>query len=391
MVHLVSCIPDTCPQLQMQTKIPAILYRGGTSKGPLFLANHLPRDPETLSRVLLAAMGSPHPRQVDGIGGAESLTSKIGIVSRSRRPGIDIDYLFAQVNPNSPVVDYSSNCGNMLSAVGPFALEQGLVEADGSGTTSISIFNINTDSCIDVEVATPNGHVSYDGQTQIDGVPGSAAPIRQNFARTVGCKTKKLLPTGKRSEEILGYQVTCIDVAVPTVLISAEALGKSGHESKEELDADPHLVHLLNEIRVEAGKRMGMGDCSDLVIPKPLMLSRPLHGGTVTSRDFVPYNCHATHSVTGAIALATACAMEGTVASRISGAASGFVRIEHPSGFINIETEARDDGDRFDLKVAGLLRTCRKLFEGSVCIPASVWDGKDCAEDAADIAAGLTF
>lgn len=376
----------------MQTKIPAILYRGGTSKGPLFLANHLPKDPETLSRVLLAAMGSPHPRQVDGVGGAESLTSKIAIVSRSKRPGIDVDYLFAQVNPCSPIVDYSSNCGNMLSAVGPFALEHGLVKANASGTTSIAVFNINTESRIGVDVATPGGEVSYDGLAQIDGVPGSAAPVLQNFTGTVGSKTKKLLPTGTRTEEILGYQVTCIDVAVPTVLISAESLGKTGQETKSELDADTQLIHLLNEIRVEAGKRMGLGDCSDLVVPKPLMLSRPKNGGTITSRDFVPYNCHATHSVTGAMALATACGMEGTVASNIAGVMrSGVVKIEHPSGSMDIETESSDEGGCFELKVAGLLRTCRKLFEGNICIPASVWDGKDCAEDVTELASKLKF
>ncbi|WP_444633990.1 4-oxalomesaconate tautomerase [Cupriavidus oxalaticus] len=375
----------------MQTKILATLYRGGTSKGPLFLAEDLPKDRETLSRVLLAAMGSPHPRQVDGIGGAESLTSKIAILSTSNRPGVDVDFLFVQVNPNSPIVDFSSNCGNMLSAVGPFVVEKGLVKADPSGTTHINIYNFNTDSHLSVQIATPNGDVTYDGDTAIDGVPGTAAMVRENFAGTVGSKTKKLLPTGNRREEILGVEVTCIDVAVPTVLIPASAVGKTGTESKAELDADQALIARLNDIRIEAGKRMGMGDCTDFVVPKPLMLAAPSHGGTITSRDFVPFNCHATHSVTGAMALATACAMEGTVAQKISGTVQkGTVTIEHPSGVMDIEVDAGEKGDTFEVREAGLVRTCRKLFEGFVFVPRAVWDGSNRASSCDDIAAGLT-
>jgi 2-methylaconitate cis-trans-isomerase PrpF len=376
----------------MQTKIPATLYRGGTSKGPLFLAHHLPRDVPTLSRVLLAAMGSPHPRQIDGVGGAESLTSKIVIVSRSDRPGVDVDYLFAQVNPNSPIVDYSSNCGNMLSAIGPFAVENGLVKAQASGKTKVDIYNINTDSLISVVIDTPAGEITFDGDAAIDGVPGTAAPVRQNFAGTVGSKTKKLLPTGRLTEEILGVEVTCIDVAVPAVLIDARSVGKTGHETKAELDADKALIARLDAIRVEAGKRMGMGDCTDLVVPKPLLLSAAAKGGTITSRDFVPYNCHATHSVTGAMALATACAMDGTIAARISGVHThGTIAIEHPSGVMDIEIDAEGTGDGFKLNEAGLLRTCRKLFEGNICIPASVWNGQDRAESAAALAKDIAL
>lgn len=374
----------------MQTKIPATQYRGGTSKGPLFLAHDLPADPKVLDRVLLAAMGSPHPRQVDGIGGAESLTSKVVIVSRSPRPGVDVDYLFAQVTPNSDVVDYKSNCGNMLSAIGPFAVENGLIAANKAGKTTVKVFNINTDSLISVVIDTPAGEVTFDGSAAIDGVPGTAAPVRQNFAGTIGSKTKKLLPTGKLVETILGVEVTCIDVAVPAVLIDARALGKTGHETKKELDADTALIERLNAIRVEAGKRMGMGDCTEFVVPKPLMLSAPRNGGTITSRDFVPYNCHATHSVTGAMALATACAMEGTVASSTAGVLQkGVVAIEHPSGIMEIEVNAEGAGPTFKLHEANLLRTCRKLFEGYVCIPSSVWDGSHKAESADALSKGV--
>ena len=375
------------PKTSMQTKIPAILFRGGTSKGPLFLAQDLPRSRDVLDRVLLAAMGSPHPRQVDGIGGAESLTSKVAIVSKSTRPDIDIDYLFVQINPNSPIVDYSSNCGNMLSALGPFAIEKGLIMADVSGKTTVRIYNLNTDSLITVELETPDGEVTYEGTAAIDGVPGTAALVRQNFAGTVGRKTKKLLPTGKLKEEIDGIEVTCIDVAVPAVLIPASAVGKTGHETKAELDADVELIKRLNNIRVEAGKRMGMGDCTDFVVPKPMLVSTPRFGGTVSSRDFVPYNCHATHSVTGAMALATACAMTGTVAADVMGEVKdGVVVIEHPSGTMEIGIRTSGTGESFQLHDANLARTCRKLFEGFVCIPGGIWNGEDRAASCDDIA-----
>lgn len=367
------------------TRIPAVLYRGGTSKGPLILAADLPADRATLDRTLLAAMGSPHARQVDGIGGAETLTSKIAIISRSTRPGIDVDYLFVQVNPESDVVDYSSNCGNMLSAVGPFALESGLVPADDP-VTRIRIYNHNTQAAIEVTVQTPEGAVTYEGDAAIDGVPGTAAPIRQNFAGTVGSKTGKLLPTGKVTEVIDGITVTCIDVAVPMVIVPAAAVGKTGYESKVALDADAALIARLEAIRCEAGRRMGMGDCSALVVPKPVLVAPPQHGGTVASRDFVPFNCHATYSVTGAIALSTACLLPGTVAhglARRTPALADTIAIEHPSGRIEVDARANMADGTFELIEATLVRTCRKLFEGAICIPSRVWDGT-CRATSAD-------
>ena len=372
----------------MMTKIPSILYRGGTSKGPLILASNLPADRRTLDRVLLAAMGSPHTRQIDGIGGAETLTSKIAVVSKSSRPGIDVDYLFVQVNPESDVVDYSSNCGNMLSAVGPFAIEMGLMRAQNPVTRN-NIFNLNTNSKIEVVIQTPDGEVTYEGDGAIDGVPGTAAPVTQNFAGTVGSKTGKLLPTGRASEEIHGIEVTCIDVAVPMVIVPAAALAKTGYESKAELDADAALIARLEEIRVEAGKRMGLGDCAQFVIPKPVLVAPPRAGGTIASRDFVPFNCHATYSVTGSIALSTACILPGTVANRIAkltGPGRQVIGIEHPGGVIDVEVLARRVGDKVALEEANLLRTCRKLFEGQICIPSRIWDGGNKARDAKQLA-----
>jgi 2-methylaconitate cis-trans-isomerase PrpF len=374
--------------MQRITRIPAYLYRGGTSKGPLILASDLPADRATLDRVMLAAMGSPHKRQIDGIGGAETLTSKIAVVAKSSRPGIDVDYLFIQVNPESDLVDYSSNCGNMLSAVGPFAVEMGLVAA-GDPETRVAIHNINTDSRIDVLLQTPGGEMTYDGEAAIDGVPGTAAPVRENFAGTVGSKTGKLLPTGVLRETIDGLEVTCIDVAVPMVIVSAADVGRTGYESKAELDADAKLIARLEAIRVEAGIRMGLGDCSKLVVPKPVLVAPPRAGGTIASRDFVPFNCHATYSVTGSMALVTACMLPGTVAhdvARLKGSGRQTVAIEHPSGIIEVETLVRQaDGD-FLLEEANMLRTCRKLFEGAICIPSHVWDGAKRAESAAQLA-----
>lgn len=363
----------------MITRIPATMYRGGTSKGPLFLAADLPATPGgILDDVLLAAMGSPHPRQIDGLGGAESLTSKIAIVSRSNRSDADVDYLFAQVNPNSPIVDYASNCGNMLSAVGPFAIEQGLVRA-GDPETVVRIYNINTESVIVARLQTPGGEVTYEGDAAIDGVSGTAAPVRLNFAKTTGSKTKKLLPTGKVREVIDGIEVTLIDVAVPMIIVPASAVGKTGHETKAELDADAALIARLERMRNEAGLRMGLGDTSQLVVPKPVLVAAPAKGGVITSRDFVPYNCHATHSVTGGMALATACVLPGTVAADLAVLPEGAVKnivIEHPSGVIEIEVEASGTGPAdFELRQASLIRTCRKLFEGMVCIPSRVWAG----------------
>jgi 2-methylaconitate cis-trans-isomerase PrpF len=372
------------------TRIPASLYRGGTSKGPLILAQDLPADRRTLDAVLLAAMGSPHKRQIDGIGGAETLTSKIAIVSKSSRPGFDVDYLFVQVNPESDRVDYSSNCGNMLSAVGPFAIEAGLVPAR-SPTTRLAIWNINTTSRIEVLLSTPGGAVDYDGDAAIDGVPGTAAPVKENFAGTVGSKTGQLLPTGRTLETIDGIEVTCVDVAVPMVIVPASAVGRTGHESKAELDADAALIDRLARIRVEAGRRMGLGDCGALVIPKPVLVAPPRAGGTIASRDFVPFNCHATYSVTGSMALATACVLPGTVAHRLAVRAETerqVIGIEHPAGRIEVEVLARRAGERFTLEEANLLRTCRKLFEGHICIPARVWDGSSRARDAMHLAEG---
>lgn len=372
------------------TKIPSILYRGGTSKGPLILATDLPCDNQVLDRVLLAAMGSPHPRQIDGIGGAEILTSKVAIVGRSSHPDADVDYLFAQLLPDSSEIDYFALCGNMLSAVGPFAIERGLVPVDGK-STRVRIFNLNTSSLITVMVATPDGEVTYDGDQSIDGVNGTAAPLIADFSATAGCKTGALLPTGNPVDRINGIDVTCIDAANPAIIVAADSLSISGAEEKAELDGNQRLIELLQELRIAAGFLMGLGDCRNFVLPKPIVVSRPRNGGSITGRDFVPDRCHAAFSVTGSIALSAACLVPGSVAQRVTGLApteDARISIEHPFGFLNVDVGIRLLDGIVTLEKARTIRTCRKLFDGNIFVPSWVWDGSGRALDAVSIYAG---
>ncbi|MEK9677224.1 MAG: 4-oxalomesaconate tautomerase [Rhodospirillaceae bacterium] len=360
-----------------QTPIPCVLMRGGTSKGPYFDLADLPEDEETRNNVLLAAMGSPDVRQIDGIGGADSLTSKVAMVSKSERDGIDIDYLFAQVSIEKAFVDTNPSCGNMLSGIAPYALEKGWVPIEGE-TSEVTIYNVNTDSVIEAVIQTPEGAVNYDGDAAIDGVPGTAAPILLKFMAVAGSKTGKLLPTGHPKEEIDGIEMTCMDVAMPMVLMRAADLGITGHETRDELDANTALFERMEPIRREAGRRMGLGDVSELVIPKIGLLSEPVDDGSITSRYFVPTSCHAAHAVTGGLCVATCAVMEGTVAdglSRVNRTAEETIVIEHPSGQLNIELCVDGHGPDLTFVYGGVLRTARWLFEGNVFVPSDVWAG----------------
>lgn len=362
----------------MQTSIPCVLMRGGTSRGPFFLASDLPADPKKRDEVLLATMGSPHHYQVDGIGGSISLTSKVAIISRSKQPGADVDYLFAQVSVNEALVDTKPNCGNMLVAVGPFAIEAGLVRAKHPETV-VRIYNVNTQALVESIVQTPNGKVTYAGTAAIDGVPGTAAPVKINFKSGIGAVTGKLLPTGKPLDVIDGVDVSCVDVAMPVILMRAEDFGKTGHETAAELDADKALFGRMEAIRRKAGVLMGMGDVSKLVVPKIGLLSRPQKGGTITSRFFVPDSCHKAHAVTGTVCVASACAIPGTVASQLvtlKTAPQGVINIEHPSGMIAIDLDVDFTHGRQEMRRAALIRTARRIFEGNVLVPEHVWTGE---------------
>ena len=356
--------------------IPCTLMRGGTSKGPFFRLADLPRDPAVRDRVLLAAMGSPDLRQIDGIGGADPLTSKVVMIGPSSHPKADVDYLFAQVSIDRAFVDTAPSCGNMLAGIGPFALEQGMVPAV-DGESRVTIFNINTESLIEATVRTPGGDVEYEGDATIDGVPGSAAPVLLSFMEVVGSKTGALLPTGQAIDVIEGVEATCIDVAVPMVIMRAADLGRTGYEGKAEIDGDTAFFARIEAIRRIAGERMGLGDVADKVIPKVGLLAPPRGDGNVTSRYFVPHKLHAAHAVTGAVCVASACATQGSVAdglAHIQGLPQERVRIEHPTGKIDVVLETEGRGAEMAVARAGILRTARKLFDGHVFVPAHLWD-----------------
>lgn len=357
----------------MLFNIPCTLMRGGTSKGPYFHAKDLPADPDARNQLLLAAMGSPHVRQIDGIGGGDTLTSKVVIVSPSKRPGIDIDYLFAQVSVETATVDTTPNCGNMLAGVGPFAIENGLVAATDPVTT-LRIFNINTSKVVEAIIQTPGGHVTYDGPARIDGVPGSGAPIQLNFLNATGAKTGRLFPTGNRVDLIDGVAVSMIDFATPLVFVPAEAVGKTGHESKKELDADAVLKKRLESIRLQIAEMAGMGDVREKVLPKIALVASPRAGGVIASRYFTPWSCHSAYAVTGALCLSAASVLPGTVVhgvARLNELDPYLVRIEQPAGTLEIRLDIQGDlaSPAPEIVSAGLIRTARKLFEGKVLLP----------------------
>jgi 2-methylaconitate cis-trans-isomerase PrpF len=363
----------------MLIDIPCLLMRGGTSKGPYFLASDLPADPAARDALLLAVMGSPHIRQVDGIGGGDSLTSKAVIVSRSTRPGIDLDYLFAQIAVGKPAVDTAPNCGNMLSGVGPFAIERGLVAARDPETT-IRVFNLNTSKAVELVVQTPGGIVAYDGDARIDGVPGTGAPIVLNFLDAAGAKTGKLLPTGHPIDVFDGIEVSCVDLSSPLVFAAAASFGKTGYESKHELDSDAGLIARIESVRRQAALKMGLGDATGKVLPKFALVAPPAGDGDIASRYFVPWNCHAAYAVTGALCLGAAACIPGTVAHAVARAASGDatagvrpVGIEHPSGKLEtrMTMRAAKGSPTPVFERAGIVRTARPLFEGVVHIPGS--------------------
>jgi 4-oxalomesaconate tautomerase len=360
-----------------QTAIPCTLMRGGTSKGPFFLASDLPGDVQLRDRVLLAAMGSPDVRQIDGLGGADPLTSKVAIISRSLRSGIDVDYLFAQVSLDRPLVDVTPNCGNMLAGVGPFAIERGLVVARNA-VTAVSIYMVNTGNIAVAHVPTLDGAVSYEGEASIAGVPGTSAPIRIDFLDTAGSVCGALLPSGRSRDELRGVEATLIDNGMPVVVLRAKDFGKSGYETPAELDADQKFKARLEEIRIVAGERMGLGDVRSKVVPKMTLVAPPRDGGHLATRTFVPHKCHAAIGVLGAVTVGTACVLPGSVTCGMVSVPDGAVKrlsVEHPSGEFSLEIEVDETGGDARVVRSSLIRTARALFRGHVLVPASIWDG----------------
>jgi len=365
----------------MQTAIPSLFMRGGTSRGPFFLESDLPSDTATRDRVLLAVMGSPDARQIDGLGGAHPLTSKVGIVRRGSKPGVDLDFLFAQLQPDKDTVDTTPNCGNMLAAVVPFALETGLVEARGE-TSTFRVLTLNTDMQCDVTVQTPGGRLCYDGDARIDGVPGTAAPITINFLDTAGSVCSGLLPTGRDRDTVTiegvgTIPVTCIDNGMPLVLMRAVDLGRTGYESVGELNADTELKAKLEALQLACGHLMGLGDVSKKTYPKMCLIAPPVAGGSISTRCFIPHVCHDAIGVLAAVTVGTACVLEGSVTQGIAVLPEGNVKtvsVEHPTGEFSVEL-GLDPADPQKVTRAALLRTARLLMRGEVMIPASVWKG----------------
>lgn len=360
----------------MQTPIPCLFMRGGTSRGPFFAESDLPADMALRDKVLLAVMGSPHARQIDGLGGGHPLTSKVGIVRSGTTPGVDLDFLFAQLQPDKDSVDTTPNCGNMLAAVVPFALERGLVAARGD-TTTLRVLTQNTGMQCDITVRTPGGRMEYAGEARIDGVPGTASPIAINFLDTAGSVCSGLLPTGRTRDVIDGLEVTCIDNGMPMVLFRAADLGRTGRESVEALNGDAELKARIEALRLKAGHRMGLGDVAARNYPKMCLIAPPGAGGAVGTRCFIPHVCHDAIGVLAAVTVATACVLEGSVAEGLAVVPEGRVKtiaVEHPTGEFSVELEL-DAADPQKVVRAALLRTARLLMKGEVMIPASVWEG----------------
>ena len=365
-----------------QRAIPCMFMRGGTSRGPFFLLEDLPADPEVRDRVLLAAMGSPDPRQIDGLGGATTVTSKVAMVSPSQRAGIDVDYRFAQVWLDKAIVDTAPSCGNMLAGVGPFAIERGLVTADAD-ETRVRIFDVNTGSRVEAIVQTPGGTVTYAGDQRIDGVPGTGAPVVLSFSDVVGSKCGAMLPTGAVQEEIDGVPVSCIYVAMPMVIMRAGDLGLSGYDPGE-ITGDGVLMQRIEKIRLEAGRRMGLGDVSETVVPKVGILAPARHGGAVYSCYLTPHHVHAAHAVTGAICVACCASIQATVAGTVArppaeqvpghaADAVASVRIEHPSGAIDVQLKTAGGGAELQVRCAGIVLTARKVMDGCAFVAERLW------------------
>jgi 4-oxalomesaconate tautomerase len=353
----------------MQRAIPCCLMRGGSSKGLYFEAADLPADAAGRDRILVAAMGADQ-RQIDGAGGAHPLTSKVAIVSPAAVDAADVDYLFAQVVVGEGRVDTTPNCGNMLAAVGPFAIETGMIAA-GDGETRVRVRMLNTGNLCELVVKTPRRRVTYEGDARIDGVPGTAAPIVCNYLDVAGSVCGSLLPTGRAIDVVDGIEVTCIDNGMPVVVLRARDLGITGYETPEALDADETLKARLESIRMQIGPKMNLGDVTSKVVPKMSLISPPRSGGHVSTRTFIPHDCHAAIGVLGAVSVATACILPGTVAEGIATVPAGEVKqmsVEHPSGEFSVTLEVGGTPEAPEVLKAGLLRTARLILRGEVFV-----------------------
>ncbi len=353
----------------MQRPIPCYLMRGGSSKGLYFKADDLPADAAERDRILVTAMGSDK-RQIDGAGGAHPLTSKVAIVNRSKEQGVDVDYLFAQIVVGEGRVDTTPNCGNMLAAVGPFAIETGMVRAR-DGETPVRVRMLNTGNLCELIIQTPGGKVEYQGDARIDGVPGTAAPIACNYLDVAGSVCGTLLPTGNRVDVVDGIEVTCIDNGMPVVVMRAANFGITGYETPEALDADKELKRKVETVRLAIGPRMNLGDVAKKVVPKMCLISAPRAGGHVNTRTLIPHDVHAAIGVLGAVSVATACILPGTVTqgiARVPPGAHKVMSVEHPAGEFSVTLDVGGTAESPEVLKAGLLRTARLIMRGEVLV-----------------------
>jgi 4-oxalomesaconate tautomerase len=362
----------------MLRAIPCTLMRGGTSKGLYFHAHDLPSERAARDRVLLAAMGSPDARQIDGMGGAHPLTSKVAVLAPSPRADADIDYLFLQVVVDKAEVSDSQNCGNILAGVGPWAIENNLVAPAGD-VTPVRIHMVNSGGVALALVQTPGGLVSYEGDARIDGVPGTAAPVLIDFLDVAGSSCGALFPTGAPRDSVDGIEVTCIDNGMPVVILRAADFGKTGAETPAELEADETLKRRIEAIRLAIGPRMNLDDVSSKTVPKMCLVSPPRAGGAISTRTFIPHRVHEAVGVLGAVSVATACAAPGTIAADIARMpeARGAMRIdvEHPTGFFTVDLDVAIENGALRVNRSALLRTARKLMRGELYVPSAAWSG----------------
>ena len=380
--------------------VPCMYMRGGTSKGAFFRESDLPADKALRDRVLLAIMGSPDKRQIDGLGGAHPLTSKVGIVRPSTTLGVDLDFLFAQLQPDKDTVDTTPNCGNMLAAVVPFALHSGMIQARADSTT-LRVLTLNTDMQCDITVQTPMGpdgvrFVAEEGLASIDGAPGTSAPITINFLDTAGSVCSALLPTGQvkdrvrvePSQKLQGFapfdvDVTCIDNGMPLVMFKASDMGRSGYESVEQLNADTDLKTRIEALRLQVSVLMGLGDVSTQNYPKMTMIAAPVNGGALCTRSFIPHVCHDAIGVLAAVTVATACVLQGTVCDGVAVKPSGenpSLSVEHPTGEFSVALQTRAAPHLpggHEVTQAALLRTARLIMRGEAMVTSSVWNSGD--------------
>ncbi|MEM7718073.1 MAG: 4-oxalomesaconate tautomerase [Pseudomonadota bacterium] len=357
-----------------QTAIPFLFMRGGTSRGPYMRRSDLPADPQALANTLIAIVGSGHPLNIDGIGGGNAVATKTAMLSASDDDWADVDYFFAQVSVETRLVDTKPTCGNILVGIGPAAVEMGLVAAV-DGVTEVKIRAVNTGARVVAKVQTPGGIVEYAGDAAIDGVPGTAAPIDLMFMDVVGGATGQMFPTGRRIDDIDSIAVSCLDVAMPMVIARAEAFGLTGHESAVALDEDRAFFDRMEQVRIEAGRRMGMGDVSKSVTPKFGLLAPSANGGTVATRYFMPWSTHPSLAVTGSQCLAACLLCPGTVGEGLADLPDHGplpLRIEHPMGSLDVVLDFKRNGDAFEVVSAGLTRTARKLAAGQVFVPRAL-------------------